>query len=167
CFFNRARDLPVKDDFGRERSETWGSLTGNACASPWAAVHRGMAGSDEALSFRIHDLAGVPSPGTHYYHFRVVRGEVEPPPAGVTVSDPISTSGGLTDGQYAGDFWGLYLAIEQPRGSFLDERGLPDGNVYKVENNGGDKKRQGATHPVDSSDWNAFRDAHVYGDPSE
>lgn len=166
-FFNRARDLPVKDDFGRERSETWGSLTGNACASPWAAVHRGMAGIDEALSFRIHDLAGVPSPGTHYYHFRVVRGEVETPPAGVTVSDPISTSGGLTDGQYAGDFWGLYLAIEQPRGSFLDERGLPDGNVYKVENNGGDKKGQGATHPVDSSDWNAFRDAHVYGDPSE
>ena len=105
----------------------------------------------------------MPSPNTHYYHFRVVRGATETPAAGTNVNDPI----GNADGQYAGDFWGLYLAVEQPDGSFLDERGLPDGSVYKIEDNGGDKKSQGATQPIDSSDWNAFRDAHVYADPTE
>ena len=162
-FFNRARDFPGKSDFGEKYSETWGSFSGDACASPWAAVHRGMAGVEEASAYKIFQLGGLPSPNTHYYHFRVVRGATETPAAGSVISDPIGTA----DGQYAGDFWGLYLAVEQPDGSFLDERGLPDGNVYKIEGNAGDKKSQGATQPVDSSDWNAFRDAHVSGDPTE
>ena len=50
------------------------------------------------------------------------------------------------------------MAIEQPDGRFLDERDLPDGNVYKIEG-GGDKKNQGATQPTDTSDWNAFANA--------
>jgi hypothetical protein len=162
-FFNRGRDFPGKNNFGEDYSETWGSFSGDACASPWAAVHRGMAGVEEATSYKIFQLGGVPSPNTHYYHFRVVRGATETPAAGSTISDPIGTA----DGQYAGDFWGLYLAVEQPDGSFLDERGLPDGSVYKIEGNAGDKKSQGATQPIDSSDWNTFRDAHVNSDPTE
>lgn len=162
-FFNRARDLPAKNNFDEDYSESWGSFSGDACASPWAAVHRGMAGVEEATSYKIFQLGGVPSSNTHYYHFRVVRGATETPAAGSPIGDPIGTA----DGQYAGDFWGLYLAVEQPDGSFLDERGLPDGSVYKIEGNAGDKKSQGATQPVDSSDWNAFRDAHVNADPSE
>nr|WP_226895531.1 lamin tail domain-containing protein [Luteolibacter marinus] len=162
-FFNRSRDLPARDNFGAKYKETWGSFSGNACASPWAPVHRGMAGVEEAASFKLYDLAGLPSPHTHYYHFRIVRGADETPAPGVVVNDPI----GSADGQYAGDFWGLYLAVEQPDGSFLDERGLPDGSVYKIEGNAGDKKSQGATQPLDSSDWNSFRDAHVSGNPTE
>lgn len=162
-FFNRARDLPAKNNFGEDYAETWGSFSGDACASPWAALHRGMAGVEEATSYKIYQLGGLPSPHTHYYHFRVVRGATETPAAGTTINDPI----GNADGQYAGDFWGLYLAVEQPDGSFLDERGLPDGNIYKIEGNGGDKKNQGTNQPVDSSDWDAFRDAHVNGDPTE
>jgi len=162
-FFNRARDFPGKSNFGEDYSETWGSFSGDACASPWAAVHRGVAGVEEASSYKLFQLGGLPSPNTHYYHFRVVRGATETPAAGTTINDPI----GNADGQYAGDFWGLYLAVEQPDGSFLDERGLPDGSVYKIENNGGDKKSQGATQPIDSSDWNTFRDAHVSADPTE
>lgn len=162
-FFNRARDLPAKDNFGADYAETWGSFSGDACSSPWAALHRGMAGVEEAASYKLFQLAGLPSPNTHYYHFRVVRGTNETPAAGTTVNDPI----GNADGQYAGDFWGLYLAIEQPDGSFLDERGLPDGSIYKIEGNNGDKKNQGITQPIDSSDWNAFRDAHVNADPPQ
>lgn len=162
-FFNRSRDLPAKNNFGEDYSEKWGSFSGDACASPWASLHRGMAGVEEAASYKIFQLGGLPSPNTHYYHFRVVRGATETPAAGTTVNDPI----GNADGQYAGDFWGLYLAVEQPDGSFLDERGLPDGNVYKIEGNAGDKKNQGITQPVDSSDWNTFRDAHVNADPTE
>jgi hypothetical protein len=162
-FFNRARDLPAKNNFGENYAETWGSLSGEACASPWAAVHRGMAGVEQAASYKVHQLCGLPSPHTHYYHFRVVRGATETPAAGSTINDPI----GNAAGQYAGDFWGLYLAVEQPDGSFLDERGLPDGNVYKIEGNAGDKKAQGSTQPLDSSDWNDFRDAHVNKSPTE
>jgi hypothetical protein len=162
-FFNRARDLPAKNNFGEDYAETWGSFSGDACASPWAAVHRGMAGVEEAASYKMYQLAGLPSPHTHYYHFRVVRGATETLAAGTSVNDPI----GNADGQYAGDFWGLYLAVEQPDGSFLDERGLPDGNVYKIENNAGDKKNQAAGQPVDSSDWNSFRDTQINTNPSE
>ena len=39
--------------------------------------------------------------------------------------------------------------------------------MYKIEASAGDKKNQGATQPVDSSDWNAFRDAHVSANPTE
>jgi hypothetical protein len=162
-FFNRARDLPAKSNFGEDYSEKWGSFSGDACASPWASLHRGMAGVEEAASYKIFQLGGLPSPNTHYYQFRVVRGATETPAAGTTVNDPI----GNADGQYAGDFWGLYLAVEQPDGSFLDERGLPDGSVYKIEGNAGDKKNQGVTQPIDSSDWDTFRDAHVNANPTE
>lgn len=162
-FFNRARDLPAQNNFGDDYAETWGSFSGDACASPWASLHRGMAGVEEAASYKLFQLGGLPSPNTHYYHFRVVRGANETPAAGTSISDPI----GNADGQYAGDFWGLYLAIEQPDGSFLDERGLPDGSIYKIEGNGGDKKNQGITQPINSSDWDSFRDAHVNADPNE
>lgn len=162
-YFNRGRRLPAKNNLGIEYDQTWKQFSANACASPWAAVHRGIAGVDEAGSFKMYQLAGLPSPHTHYYHFRVVRGPNESPPAGTIVNDPIGTA----DGQYAGDFWGLYLAVEPMRGNFLGERGLPPGNIYKIEGNAGDKKEQAPGQPVDSSDWNAFRDAHVNGDPSE
>jgi hypothetical protein len=98
-----------------------------------------MAGLDEGISFRLYELAGVPSSGTHYVHFRVIDNSIE----------------ASTASQYQGDLWGLYQAIEQPDGAFLDERGLPDGNVYKIEG-AGDKKHQGPTDPVDTSDWDEF-----------
>jgi hypothetical protein len=162
-YFNRSRDLPARDNFNQPLAETWKSFSGEACSSPWAALNRGMAGVEEAVSYKLFQLAGVPSASTHYYHFRVVRGTNETPAAGIAVSDPIATG----DGQYAGDFWGLYLAVEPVGGSFLDERGLPDGNVYKIEGNAGDKKHQAATQPLDSSDWNTFRDTHLYTSPSQ
>jgi hypothetical protein len=161
-YFNRGRDLAARDNFNQPYAETWSSFSGEGCSSPWAALHRGMAGVEEALSYKIFELAGLPSAKTHYYHFRVVRGTNETPAAGITISDPIGTA----DGQYAGDFWGLYLAVEPVGGSFLDERGLPDGNVYKIEGNAGDKKHQAATQPLDSSDWNVFRDTVINTTPS-
>ena len=162
-YFNRSRDLPAKNHFGQPYKETWGSFSANACASPWAALNRGMAGVDEAVPLKAFGLAGVPSPNSHYYHFRVVRGEDETPDPLATINDPI----GNTYGQYTGDFWGLYMAVENPDGSFLDERGLPDGNIYKIEQEIGDKKHQSATQAVDSSDWDSYRDAHFTASPSE
>lgn len=142
--FNRARRLQARDDREEKYDSTWTTLNLNACASPWAAVNRGMAGLDESVSFRIYDLAGLPSSRTHYLSLRVIDEVAESNP-----SD-----------QYGSDLWGLYLAVEQPNGSFLDDRDLGDGNVYKIENGGaGDKKEQGDTQSTDSSDWDAFHAA--------
>ena len=141
--FNRARQFQARDAWGRKYASTWNKLSMDACASPWAAVNRGMAGIDEAVSYRLYELAGVPSSRTHHLHFRVI-------------DDATEASG---SDQYEGDLWGLYLAVEDPDGSFLDDRDLPDGNVYKIEGGRGDKKHQGPTQPTSTSDWDAFRNA--------
>lgn len=138
--FNRARDFQARDLWGRRYRADWKTLNFDACASPWASVNRGMAGLDEAVAYRLYDLAGVPSSKTHYVHFRVID----------QAAEASATS------QYEGDLWGLYQAIEQPDGRFLKERDLPEGNVYKIEGGGGDKKNQGPTQSSDASDWNTF-----------
>ena len=154
--FNRARGFEARDSWGRPYRETWDTFTLHACASPWNPVFRGWAGLDEVVSARIFELAGVPSPRMHHLGLRVIRRAVESAMPGVTVRDPLSPSGSF-DGQYSSDLWGLYLAVEDPDGSFLDERGLDDGSVYHIVGNEGDKTHQGATHPKDTSDWNTFR----------
>jgi hypothetical protein len=138
--FNPARDFEGRDNWGKKYDHSWDTLNFNACASPWAPVHRGMAGVDEATSFRLFELAGIPSPRTHYVHFRIV--------------DDSDESG---SNQYDSDLWGLYLVVEHPDGAFLDNRGLPDGNVYKIQGSAGDKKHQASGQASDTSDWNTFR----------
>jgi hypothetical protein len=150
-YFNRARDFQAFDNFGNPYQETWNNLLINANSSPWASVNRGSAGIEEAVSNRIYSLAGMASMNTHHLHLRVIDSAVETSP-----SD-----------QFEGDLWGLYLGLEPTEGNFLDERGLPDGNLYSIEGNGGDKKHQGATQPLDSSDWNTFRDGLSAGGQTE
>ena len=140
--FNPARDFEARDNTGKKYTSTWDTLNFDACASPWAPVHRGMAGVEEATSYRLFELAGIPSPRTHFVHFRVIDATAE--------SD---------NNQYNSDLWGLYLAVEHPDGAFLDNRNLPDGNVYKIEGSRGDKKHQAKDQPADGSDWNTFRAA--------
>ena len=135
--FNRAREFEPRDNTGRRYRHTWNNFSLNACASPWAQVNRGMAGMDEAVSFRAYQLAGVPAANTHWVHFRVVDHDVEAAPRS----------------QYEGDLWGLYLAVQDPDGAWLRERGLPDGNTYSPETG---RKHLAAGMPADGSDWNTF-----------
>ncbi|MBM3847319.1 MAG: hypothetical protein FJ405_13685 [Verrucomicrobia bacterium] len=119
-----------------------------------------MAGIEECISFRMYELLGGIAPRTHYLSFRIIDNAVEAANPRGMVNDP--TMGGSGLGQYSGDLWGLYLATESPDGSFLDERGLPDGSVFKIEGGGngtGNKKNQGPTHPVTTGDWDAFATA--------
>lgn len=140
--FNRARRFAPRDNWGEKYGRKWSKLNLQSISGPWAAVNRGMAGLDESLTMRLYGMAGLPSPRTHYFSFRVIDSANEAP------SD-----------QYAGDLWGLYLGLEQPNGSFLDERGLADGNIYKIEGGSGDKKEQGDTQVSSSSDWSTFYSA--------
>jgi hypothetical protein len=141
--FNRARRFSPRDNWGKKYSQKWSKLNLQSISSPWAAVNRGMAGLDESLTMRLYGLAGIPSPRTHYFSFRVI--------------DNATEANGTN--QYEGDVWGLYLAMEQPNGSFLDSRDLPDGNIYKIEGGSGDKKEQGDTQVTNSSDWTSFYSA--------
>lgn len=154
--FNRARNFEARDSWGRRYGQTWDTFTMHACASPWNPCFRGWAGLDEVVSARIYELAGVPAAKMHHLGFRVIRRAVEAATPGTTVSDPFAPSGSF-DGQYSSDLLGLYLVVEDPDGSFLDERGLPEGNVYHIASNLGDKTFQGPTHPVNTSDWDTFR----------
>ena len=158
--FNRTRELQPKDDWGRPYQETWGDLNLNGGSSPWIAANRGMAGLEERLSFRLYELAGVPSSKTHSASLRVIDNAVEAAdPAAVNITDPSLGAGRAYAGQYSGDFWGQYTAIESPDGSFLNERGLADGNMYKIEQGGtgtGDKKNQAIGQPATVADWTDF-----------
>lgn len=160
--FNPGYDLRAVDHFGNPYAETWGSFSANANSGPWVPVHKGSLGVEEASSLKLHQLAGVPSPSAHYYQFRVIRDAEEAPAPGTAVTNAISTSGAV-DGQYAGDFWGTYLAIERIKGGFLDSRGLPDGNIYKIEGSAGELENLVPGQPADGSDWTAFRNASTSG----
>lgn len=114
--FLPAHELPMRDQWGRRYASTWNSFAMNACASPWVSINRGMAGLDEAISFRAYQLAGVPASDCLPIHFRVV-----------------STPEEQGKSPYDGDLWGLYQAVEDMDGAWLDNKHFPDGIVWKPE----------------------------------
>jgi hypothetical protein len=101
---------------GRPYAHPWSGLNLNPCASAWAPVNRGMAGMDEALSYRVYQLAGVPSPDSFWIQFRVIDAAEENPA-----------------NQYNGDLWGLYLVLQEKNGAWLRENDLPDGTIFNPE----------------------------------
>lgn len=137
--FNRGHDFQAKDDYGNAYEEGWRIMNFSNVATPWVLMNRGMGGMDEAIAFRLYNLAGLASPNTNYLQFRVIDDAAEAP-----------------TNQYDGDLWGLYMTLEHPDGQFLDEHDLPDGSTYKVENAGGDMKHQGATEPNAAKDFTTF-----------
>jgi len=99
---------------------------------------------------------GCPASKTNWVHFRII--------------DEAAESGST---QYNGDFWGLYMTIEQMDGRFLDEHGLADGNLYKMDSGaadagpgGGALNNQGPTQPTDNSDLTTFKSGYQ-GRPGE
>jgi hypothetical protein len=139
--FKRGHYLQARDNYGSEYKEKWDHLNFSGCNTQWTSRYRGEMSMSEALSFKLFGLAGVPSSNTHWLHFRVIDGSVE-----ASLSN-----------QYDGDFWGLYIAIEQMDGCFLDEHGLEDGNLYKMEYEGNsESNNQGPAQPEDNSDLKAF-----------
>jgi hypothetical protein len=108
---NRGHDFVMRDNWGRKFNTGWTKLNLGACIQQGDFNHRGEQGMFESVGFRLFQLAGMEAPNTTFTTFRVVDDAVETP------AD-----------QYDGDFWGLYLAIEQEDGRFLEEHGLADGN---------------------------------------
>ncbi len=138
--FNRGHDFRARDNWGRRFRVGWTKLNLGASIQQGDYQHRGEQGMFESVGFRLFQLMGVPSPHTTFVTFRVIDGVAEAE-AGT---------------QYEGDFWGLYLAVEQEDGRFLEEHGLADGNLYKMEGGTGELNNLGPLGPTDKSDLNAF-----------
>ena len=137
---NRGHDLEMRDDYGRKHEVAWTKLNLGACIQQGDYGHRGEQGMFESVGFRLFNFAGLESPHTTFLQLRVIDAATE-----ATAGD-----------QYNGDFWGLYLGIEQEDGRFLDEHGLPDGNLYKMESGTGELNNLGPLGPTDKSDLNYF-----------
>jgi hypothetical protein len=137
---NRGHDFEMRDDYGRKYKTHWTKLNLGASIQQGDYNHRGEQGMFESVGFRLFNLAGVDSPKTTFVTFRVVDDIAEAKP---------------TD-QFDGDFWGVYLAVEQEDGRFLDEHNLPDGNFYKMEGGTGELNNLGPGGPTDKSDLNTF-----------
>lgn len=137
---NRGHELQMRDDYGRKRNAPWRKLNLGSCIQQGSYGHRGEHGMFESVGFRLFNLVGVDAPKTTYLQLRVIDAAAE--------ADPTT--------QYEGDFWGLYLGVEQEDGRFLDEHNLPDGNFYKMEGGTGELNNIGLLGPTDKSDLNAF-----------
>jgi hypothetical protein len=146
--FNRGHFFQARDDYGKKYDTTWDKLNLSACIQQGDYLHRGEQGMIEAASFLAFNLMGVEAPKTHWVHYRIIDEAAELGPT-----------------QYDGDFWGLYMVIEQMDGRFLDEHGLPDGNLYKIEGHNGDLNNQGLNSVTDKSDFTAFKSGYYY-DPN-
>ncbi|WP_442484142.1 lamin tail domain-containing protein [Aeoliella sp. SH292] len=132
------------DNYGKPYNELWDEINILPGTNPWWRNDVSTEGTVlfEPAAFKLFELAGAPSPRTNYFNFRVIDGASE-----------------TGANQFAGDFWGLYIGIEQPDGSFLDERGLDDGNIYNMHSGvwgATTQRHQGPNSPTDRSDLTAF-----------
>jgi len=135
---NRGHDFQARDNWGRPFKVPWRKVNLGACIQQGDFDHRGEQGMFESVGSRLFELAGVPSFKTAFVTLRVIDDALEASPTS----------------QYEGDFWGLYLFVEQEDGRFLEEHSLPDSNLYKMEGGTGELNNLGPNGPTDKSDLN-------------
>jgi hypothetical protein len=141
--FTPGHPLAARDDVGRPYPVPWSKVNLRACIQQGDYGHRGEQGLFESVGFRLFNLAGADAPRTHWIQLRIIDEAQENPPD-----------------QYHGDFWGLYLAIEEVDGRFLKARNLPDGNVYKMEGGSGALSHHGVGTVTNRSDLDQFLNAY-------
>ena len=146
--FNRGHRFQARDEYGNEYDTKWSKLNFSSIVQQVNFQHRGEQGLFEGVGFRLFELCGVEASKTHHVQFYVID-----------QSRPERS-------QYGTDYYGLFLAIEQMDGQFLDEHGLPDGNLYKIVGHSGDSNNQGPTQVKNRSDVSAFISGYRSRNPS-
>jgi hypothetical protein len=141
-----AGHLQAKDDFGRLFPVAWSKVNLRCIIQLGDYGRRGEQGMYESVGFRLFNLAGVPAPRTAWVQLRIIDEPDESP------AD-----------QYKGDFWGLYLAIENEDGHFLISHHLPDGILFNMAGGSGELNHHGEGEPTDRSDLDAFINAYSAG----
>ncbi|MES2572494.1 MAG: CotH kinase family protein [Verrucomicrobiota bacterium] len=133
--FNKGHHFQAHDNRGQKYKAKWGKLNLGACIQQGDYGMRGEHGMLEAVTFRLFNMAGVDAPHTHWVQLRIIDEAKENPAS-----------------QYEGDFWGLYLVVENLDEDFLKEHALPDGNLYKMDVMGPEPENLGKGAPTDRSD---------------
>lgn len=152
--FNRGHYFQGRDLYGKKYKNKWDKLNTAFCLSKYSGNNgniRGEYGMYEAVGFKLFNLASVPSVTTQWFQLRVIDDAVE-----------------ASSDQYEGDFWGMYMTLEQVDGRFLDEHNLPDGNIIKdgfSSEVGVIKRNQGKTQMPWDDDVIAFEDAYEDNPP--
>ncbi|MEM7386182.1 MAG: CotH kinase family protein, partial [Verrucomicrobiota bacterium] len=146
--FNRGHHVQFHDFWGRAYPTKWRTLnTGKMVARGGANF-----GLNEMMNSILWNLVGVPAPSMHWMHFRVVKTRDEVPQPTIF--------GNPKDAQHRGDFFGMYLAIEDYDSRFLEAHGLEDGNLYKLKStilDGKEVQRVQGRHSVtDASDYSNY-----------
>lgn len=111
--FNDGRNFLAKDEFGNPYPRKWASMSTAKGQSNRGTLTYSL---NEYLNYWLLNKVGVPSPNSHYFHWRVVRSTLEQP------------------NQYDGDFYGLSWVQEDYDANFLEAHNLPKGNLYKLIN---------------------------------
>jgi hypothetical protein len=142
--------LHAKDDFGRPYSVEWNKINLRACIQQGDYGRRGEQGMFESVGFRLFNLASVAAPNTHWIQLRIIDEPNENPPD-----------------QYRGDFWGLYLAIENEDGHFLKAHNLPSGNLFKMEGGSGELQHHATGAVTNLSDLFEFMNGYWRGNPQD
>ena len=149
--FNRGHYLEVRDNYGHKQATKQKNLNLGACIQRKSRFHRGEHGMFDATAHQLFNLAGVAACKTSYTTLRIVDEAQED--GRLNAAHPPLTASGT---QYDGDFWGIYLIVEEMDGRFLDEHGLPDGNLYKMEDGSGELENQSPWGKTDGSDLADF-----------
>ena len=139
--FNRGHRFQARDNYGKKYDRKWDKFALQTGTCPWWGSNASTGGMilNEFASYKFYRLCGLASCNTTLFHLRIVDDAQE----------------SNSNDQYDGDFWGIYLALEEPDGRFLDEMGMPDGNLYKM-NGGATKRNQGPDQVSSNSDVSSF-----------
>jgi len=129
---NREHTMTPIDDYGDQYEISRGKFTISGTWVNDPASH----GLMESLSHKIQNLVGGLGKHADYTTLRIVDSP--------------------TEADAAGDFWGIYLILENYDGDMLEERGMQDGNIYGWKPN--DIGHQGNYPGSDSLDpWSVIR----------
>ncbi len=111
--FNRGAYLAIRDQDGNFYPTKWQTLTTSKGLENHAAITYSL---NEFVNNRLWNAYGVPSPFTHFAHWRNVTTAAEQSDA------------------YHGDFQGFIGILEDYDARFFDAHNLPKGNLYKLLN---------------------------------
>lgn len=106
--FTRGHDVETYDNYGRPYPVKRGKWV---LSGTWLLNKPNTHGVAEGTLYKLFNLQGAPATTADYLHLRVVSHQNE--------SDTTH-----------GDFWGLYLLMENFDKDFLQTHDLPDGNIY-------------------------------------
>ncbi|MGJ8698149.1 MAG: lamin tail domain-containing protein [Verrucomicrobiaceae bacterium] len=139
--FNRGSYFQARDEDGSKLPVKWRRMNTSKMSRFGGTNSYGLY---ETMNSKLWRMVGVEAPYFLPAHFRMIDGTDEAPD------------------QYNGDFFGFTTVVQDIDGRLLDERKLPDGNMYKLKDGVTNplelQRNQAATAVSDASDFTNIKD---------